>query len=175
MLLVLTLSLYPTLYQSHSNLCSFMCVSSLISLFHLFFLVTFTLPFLYLIYFSYLFYPSPLSILPSPTCDQFLIISVKPQTKDGGLPVLPPKWHWCLCAWLWRGLPFAVTSGEDVRPLPVTRRLVSCWSQDVAHSVQVVMKELTAVKRHFLHVFKDYKRFQLVELKPCWPNNYMLC
>ncbi len=69
---------------------------------------------------------------PCPLLIQFLIVSVKHQTKDGGLPVLPPKWHRYLFTWLWRGLPFAFTAGEDVRPLPVTRRLVRHKSEDVA-------------------------------------------
>lgn len=48
-----------------------------------FLLIPFKLPdFLFAILFF--FSPSPLLI-------QFFVISVKPQIKDGGLPVLPPK------------------------------------------------------------------------------------
>lgn len=70
------------------------------------------------------FYFSEFNFIHFLYLSKFLIINSKPQLKNGGLPVLPSKWHWHLRARLRRGLSSALTSGEDVFPLPVASCVV---------------------------------------------------
>lgn len=93
----------------------------------------------------------------------FLFNRFKYPSQDGGLPVLPPKWHWHLCTRLQGGLSFAIASGEDVCPLSVTCLMVSKPSHQLT-SLRVILIRATS-KNEYLNSYEEELKLEWVVLK----------